>query len=278
MININRCKQTVLSGIVLLSLVVFISYAPEPAHRSANSSENEVKIGTLEIPAVLVKGGTFEMGAAGEESADDAKPVHRVTLTDFYISTTEVTIGQYKEFCRQTGKAMPEQEPETDDSYPVAFVTWYEANEFCEWVGGDLPTEAQWEYAARSGGMDLTFPNGNSIDHAQANFSGTGQTDKWKRGAPVAKFPPNNLGIYDLAGNLYEWCQDYYRSDYYQNSRMINPAGPATSLFKVIRGGSWYHEKSEMRTTSRFRYMPVARLSFVGFRVAWDPSKARIAQ
>jgi len=278
MLNINRRKQAVLFSIVLLILVVFISSAPEPARRSGNSLDNGVKIGTLEIPAVLVKGGSFEMGAAGEESADDAQPVHMVTLTDFYLSTTEVTIGQYKEYCRQTGKAMPEQDPETNDSYPVAFVTWYEAFEFCKWTGGCLPTEAQWEYAARGGGMDFKYPTGSAIDHSQANYTGTGQADKWKRVAPVAKFPPNNLGIHDLAGNLYEWCQDYYRSDYYQNSGMINPAGPATSLFKVIRGGSWYHDKNEMRTTYRFRYMPVARLSFVGFRVAWDPSKAHIAQ
>jgi formylglycine-generating enzyme required for sulfatase activity len=277
MVNSNRRKQTVLFVIVLSSLVMFISNAPEPERRGINP-ENTVRIGPLEIPAVLVKGGTFTMGTEDADAPGDSKPAHKVTLTDFYMSITEVTIGQYKDYCRKTGKAMPEQEPGTNDSYPVTFITWYEASEFCEWMDGFLPSEAQWEYAARSGGMDLAYPNGNTINHSEANYSGTGQTDKWKRIAPVAKFPANTIGLYDMAGNVYEWCQDYYRSDYYQNSGFINPVGPATSLFKVIRGGSWYHGTEEMRTTSRFRYMPVARLSFVGFRVAWEPSKARIAQ
>ncbi|MFH1213693.1 MAG: formylglycine-generating enzyme family protein [Candidatus Neomarinimicrobiota bacterium] len=237
-----------------------------------------MKISVLEIPSVLVKGGSFEMGTTVPDGEADGKPIHNVTLTDFYISATEVTIGQYKAYCQQTGKAMPEQEAECSNTHPVAFVNWYEAEEFCEWVGGFLPTEAQWEYAARSGGMTMKYPSGNEIDHSMANYSGTGQTDKWKRCAPVAKFPPNILGLYDMAGNVYEWCRDYYRSDYYQYSAKIDPAGPATSLFKVIRGGSWYHSEETLRSTHRYRYMPVARLSFVGFRVAWDPSKVHIAQ
>jgi len=266
------------SLLFLIGLVVFIRNSPEPIRKEINSSEQEVKISVLKIPAILIKGGPFEMGSNDESSSADTKPAHTVTLTDFYIGITEVTIGEYKDYCRQTGKAMPEQETGTDDSYPIAFVNWYEANEFCEWVGGYLPTEAQWEYAARGGGMNINYPNGNKLDHSMANYSGTGKADKWKRVAPVAKFPPNHLGIYDMAGNLYEWCQDYYRSDYYQYSGAINPVGPVSSMFKVVRGGSWYHDAEELRTTSRYRYMPVARLSFLGFRVTWDPDKVRIAQ
>lgn len=271
-------KLTILFLCFLIWAVGLFSDAPEPVPKTSDVAQNVVRIGVLKLPAVLVKGGTFEMGSDDESSPEDTRPAHTVTLTDFYISVTEVTVGQYKEYCRQTGKSMPEQEAGTSDSYPIAFVTWYEANEFCQWVGGYLPTEAQWEYAARSRGLNLKYPNGNTIDHSFANYSGTGQTDKWKRVAPVAKFPPNSLGLYDMAGNLYEWCQDYYRSDYYKNSSQINPTGPASGMFKVIRGGSWYHGKEAMRTTSRYRYMPVARLSFLGFRVAWDPDAVRVSE
>ncbi len=167
-----KFKQNQLSVGLLLPVamtVLLVSNAPEPARKSDVIPETGLKIGPLEIPAVLVKGGTFDMGSEDPECGDDTRPVHKVTLTDFYISTTEVTIGQYKEYCRKTGKAMPEQEPGTDDLFPVAFVTWYEANEFCEWVGGFLPSEAQWEYAARSGGLNFKYPNGNAIYHSQAN-------------------------------------------------------------------------------------------------------------
>jgi formylglycine-generating enzyme required for sulfatase activity len=264
--------------LLLIGLIAFIRNSPEPIDRETNSSEHKVEISVLKIPAVLVKGGTFQMGAIDESCSDDTRPAHSVMLTDFYISATEVTIGQYKSYCRQTGKAMPEQEAGTDNSYPIAFITWYEADEFCKWVGGWLPSEAQWEYAARGGGMNIKYPHGNTLDHSLANYSGTGKTDKWKRVAPVAKFSANHLGLYDMAGNLYEWCQDYYRSDYYQSSGKINPIGPATGMFKTIRGGSWYHGEEAARTTSRYRYMPVARLSFVGFRVVWEPEKAPLAQ
>ncbi len=225
------------------------------------------------MPAVFIEGGEFEMGDHFGGGSSDELPVHHVKLSDFYLSATEVTIGQYKQYCLKVGKAMPEQEPYARDDYPVAFVTWFEAQEFCNWVGGSLPTEAQWEYAARSRGLAYKYPLGNNISHDDANYSGVARKDKWKKSAPVGKFPPNLIGLFDLAGNLYEWCYDYYKSDYYVYSPQFNPTGPSSGMFKVVRGGSWYHGEETLRTTHRYRYLAVARLSFLGFRVAWNAEK-----
>jgi len=269
-------KAVGLLGVVLLTAL--LARTPEPVRKSEDARLNVVKISRIGIPALFVKGGTFDMGEHFGEGKDDEKPVHSVTLSDFYIGLTEVTIGQYKNYCRLTGKAMPEQEDYTDDSYPVVFVTWYEANEFCQFVGGSLPTEAQWEYAARSGGLVMKYPSGEEMDHSMANYSGVEKKDKWKKAAPVASFAPNLLGLFDMSGNVYEWCHDYYKSDYYENSTMVEPTGPAASMFKVIRGGSWYHGTETLHTSHRMRYMPVARLSFLGFRVAWAPGRVQLAQ
>ena len=265
---------------VFLTLLLFGSFVlegkgpdPIPEHPE---NQTVVKIGPLEIDAILVNGETFEMGDNFDAGESDEKPVHEVKLSDFYISITEVTVAQYKTFCRETNRAMPLQESYSKDDYPIVFVTWFEAQDFCEWVGGCLPTEAQWEYAATSGGSSLKYPTGNDINRNMANYSGTGKKDRWKKLSPVAKFPHNILGIYDMAGNVYEWCYDYYKSSYYSMPGYQNPRGPATSMFKVLRGGSWYHNEEDMRCSDRFRYMPVARISFVGFRVAWDPKTAAV--
>jgi formylglycine-generating enzyme required for sulfatase activity len=247
-------------------------FADQPDAPRERSGENDiVKISPIGIEAVLLEGGSFEMGDKFNIGDGDEKPVHKVTLSDFYISVTEVTIQQYKMFCRKTGRKMPMQGSDSKNDYPVAFVTWFDAMDFCKWVEGSLPTEAQWEYAATLGGMSVKYPTGNDLNHSMANYSGTGKKDRWKRISPVAKFPPNIFGIYDLAGNVYEWCFDYYKSGYYSLPAYRDPRGPATSMFRVLRGGSWYHDKDELRSSDRFRYMPVARVSFVGFRVVWDP-------
>lgn len=263
----------------LFFCITFISVylhgnSPEAVHNNPTDQQKTVLIGTLKIPAVLVKGGTFDMGDQFNVGNDDEEPVHQVTLSDFYLSTTEVTVAQYKEFCRMTKRKMPQQEDYSSNDHPIIFATWYDAKDFCEWVGGELPTEAQWEYAARSGGLSIKWPTGDGIDHTLANFSGKGKKDRWDKASPVEKFPPNALGLYDMAGNIYEWCYDYYKSDYYKYSNSIDPQGPATSMFKVLRGGSWYHGNDNMRCADRFRFMPTARISFVGFRVAWNPEKA----
>jgi len=270
-LNTKPVFLPILTGIAAAFLA---ASSPQPIPKNQDGESNPILIGTLKIPAVFVKGGNFEMGDQFDAGNDDEKPVHTVTLNDFFLSATEVTVAQFKKFCLSTNRKIPEQEPTSADDHPVVFITWYEAKDFCEWVGGSLPTEAQWEYAARSGGMMLRYPSGDEVDHTMANLSGKGKKDKWDKTSPVGKFAPNHLGLYDMAGNVYEWCNDNYKSDYYELSNSIEPQGPATSMFKILRGGSWYHGKEELRCSDRFRFMPVARISFVGFRVVWKVDKA----
>lgn len=274
--KVEGFKRVFFCFFLLIAVTIALANLPEPVRKTGENVNKIVKIGPLDIEAVLVKGGTYEMGDIFVVGKDDERPVHIVTISDFYLSVTEITVRQYKKFCKRTNRKMPIQEKYSRDNYPVVFVTWYEAKDFCEWMGGLLPTEAQWEYAARSGGLMLKYPTGSNIDHSLANYSGKDGRDKWKKVSPVAKFTPNTLGIYDLAGNVYEWCLDYYKGNYYSLSLSQNPTGPATSIFRVLRGGSWYHDKECLRTSHRFRYLPVARVSFVGFRVAWDPEKVNI--
>jgi len=272
--HLDRLRNKIIIQFCFCLLATFIAIGKTPDAPRDNPDEVKiVKIGPLAMEAVFIQGGTFEMGDHFRVGESDELPVHQVSLSDFYMSTTEVTVEQYKAFCRQTERKMPQQEEGSKEDNPVVFITWFEANDFCEWVGGELPTEAQWEYAATARGLVMKYPTGNEIDQGMANFSGTGKKDRWNRLAPVAKFPANMLGIYDLAGNVYEWCYDYYKSDSYSIPAYLDPRGTATSMFKVLRGGSWYHDKEQLRCSDRFRYMPVARMSFVGFRVVWDADK-----
>ena len=118
-------------------------------------------------------------------------------------------------------------------THPIVKVTWHEAEAYCKWAGGRLPTEAEWEYAARGGKEGLKYPWGNGVTHDDANFAGTGGRDNRKNTAPVESFPPNGYGLYDMAGNVWEWVADWYDEDYYESlpedSPSLDPLGPSTS-------------------------------------------------
>lgn len=178
------------------------------------------------VEFVWVSGGSFLMGDVRGDGAEDEKPPHRVRLDGFWMGRYEVTVGQYRRFCRETGRSMPPQPPGSGEDHPVVNVSWYDAMEFCRWVGRRLPTEAEWEYAARAGGRKLRYPRGEALTHDDANFSGIGGADRWEGPAPVGSFPPNALGLCDMDGNVREWCLDRYRKDYYRYSNSIrNPKG-----------------------------------------------------
>ncbi len=213
------------------------------------------------LPAlVAVKGGTFEMGSL--DGQPDEQPVHRVTLSDFEIGRYEVTNAQYKAFCDATRRPYPE-EPNFArlrnyfldyPQHPVVRVSWDDANAYCVWLSertGDLyrlPTEAEWEYVARN--------------------SPVGWDSYHSGGAPheVGTSPPNELGIYDLMGNVWEWCADWYGA--YPAEPQTNPKGAARGTHKVLRGCSWYFSTVPCRTTSRFRFDPTLNYWFNGgFRV-----------
>ena len=163
------------------------------------------------------------------------------------------------------------------DNLPVERVLWTEANEYCEKAGKRLPTEAEWEKAAR-GGTDTLYPWGNEVESGKANFCDVNCKayikaqqfdDGYKTTAPVGSYPPNGYGLYDMAGNVWEWVSDWFDKKYYENAPRKNPKGPPKGMKKGLRGGSWGNNASAMRISSR-SWAHNSRVSRRGFRCAAD--------
>ena len=211
----------------------------------------------------LIPAGTFIMGSTDGDA--DEKPVHEVAVKSFYVDVHEVTNAQYKVFADATGRPLPPfWQPEFDKAdEPVVGVSWHDAQAYATWAGKRLPAEAEWEYAARGGKRDVMYPWGNCLDTGAANFKSFGIL-------PVMSFPANGFGLYDMAGNVWEWCADWYGADFYAVSPAANPAGPVDGVLKVLRGGAWYCGPDEVRAANRFYAMPDARSFNVGFRCAKD--------
>ena len=158
---------------------------------------------------VLIPAGTFQMGSTTGDS--DEYPVHTVTLDAFYMDMHEVTNARYQKFVQSTGYPQPplSHNPRFNaPDAPVVRVNWRDAAAYAAWAKKRLPTEAEWEYAARGGLTGKRYPNGDTITYADANFGNIGGADRWKWTAPVGNFPPNGYNLYDMAGNAWEWCFD----------------------------------------------------------------------
>ncbi|UCH11218.1 MAG: formylglycine-generating enzyme family protein [Fidelibacterota bacterium] len=220
---------------------------------------------------VLIPGGEFRMGKGvmGEHS-----PVHKVTIDSFYMDKYEVTNIEYYEFCQQTDRKLPEfwgmqafhSGPDFPD-HPVVGVSWSDATAYAKWASKRLPTEAEWEYAARGGLAGKDYPNGNDLDTTLANYSWKGIT----RGTMhIGSYAANGYGLYDMVGNVVEWVADYYDGSYYRKSPRRNPPGPKEGKFRVIRGGGWHSGPGCTRVYFR-NALPGNWLDFnVGFRCAKD--------
>ncbi len=231
---------------------------------------------------VLVPAGEFRMGssrddvsAEGDEAGEDEKPRHAVVLPGYYMGRYEVTVAQYARFCRESGRRMndqpslagpdhpnPRRSSGDGPDYPVVNVTWHDAGAYCEWAGLRLPTEAEWEKAAR-GGSDTRFWWGDKASHDRANYDSEGMT-------PVGSYPPNPYGIYDTAGNVWEWCSDWYSESYYSGGPNVDPPGPAAGSTKVHRGGSWMNYPYYLRPAIRYSSEPGRWSRLIGFRCAAD--------
>jgi formylglycine-generating enzyme required for sulfatase activity len=212
---------------------------------------------TINIPEslemVFVKGGEFEMGSV--DGGSDEKPVHKVWVDDFYIGKYPVTQGEYERVMGNNPSHF-----KGDPRLPVDKVTWHDAMEFCKRVGKRLPTEAEWEYSARSGGKRVEYATSTGeLSPSLANYGhGVGMT------TVVGSYPPNGLGLYDMSGNVWEWCADWYGP--YSREDYKNPQGPAIGSHRVLRGGSWLGNPIRLRASIRDSIVPSFPYYTLGFR------------
>jgi len=209
----------------------------------------------------MLPGGAFLMGQ--KDGRDDERPVHRVTLAPFRLSRLPVTNADFAAF-------RPFEF--TDAALPVTSVSWFQATEYCAWlssqwgIGLRLPTEAEWEFAARGGLEQSRYPWGNAPPETRAGYAA-----RWLRGPePVGTAEPNAYGLFDLCENVHEWCSDWYAQDYYAESPPENPQGPASGLRRASRGGAWRHHIKIARCAARSSLPPEFRYADYGFRVAAD--------
>jgi formylglycine-generating enzyme required for sulfatase activity len=239
----------------------------------------------LGMTFVLIPPGTFRMGSPASEAerSSDEGPQHEVTLTDpFYLSIYPVTQRQFQ-FVMGHNPAFFTEARGGGPEFPVESVTWHEANEFCRKLSRlpteihskrsyRLPTEAEWEYACR-GGIPMPFSSGLTLSSREANFNGNYPYGMVGRGpyremtTKVGSFSPNPFGLFDMHGNVWEWCADYYERLYYKNSPSENPAGPAEGELRVVRGGSCFNIGRFCRCAYRFAITPGNRDRDVGMRV-----------
>ena len=238
-------------------------------------AEQERRLG---IEWVRIPGGTFQMGSTSGDSNEQL--VHAVRVSSFELMKTEVTVGQFRQ-CMAAGACTPPMDKgrysynckwghSVRENHPVSCVDWEQAQEFASWAGGRLPTEAEWEYAARSGGQDWTYPWGNEVATCSRAVMddggyGCGQERPW----PVCSKPAGNStqGVCDLAGNVAEWVQDTYQNSY-MGAPSDGTAWEAGASSRVFRGGSWGGTGSGLRASGRYRSDPSNRNNYLGFRLA----------
>ncbi len=228
--------------------------------------------------SLLVRIPTGEYCMGSESGTPPERPAHRVSLGSFYIAQYPVTNAQYRQFVLDTGHRTPylddaraerenwDQErnlpPAGREDHPVVLVSWHDAQAYCVWAGGRLPTEAEWESAARGGLAGEPYPWGDGINRELANYDNRAGT------TPVGSYPSNPYGLYDMAGNVWEWVADWYDPHYYAVSPTEDPQGPATGTVKVLRGGAWLLFPEFCRVSYRFRNNPNFRFNLIGFRLA----------
>lgn len=226
---------------------------------------------------VLVPEGIFTRGE--DEGGFDEKPQQEIYLDAFYVDKFEVTVEAYNVFRRASNYVEPSYPFFQGDSklletpkFPVVGVSWFDATNYCQWAGKRLLTEAEWEKAAR-GTHGLHYPWGNQIVPKRVNLAGS--EDGYEYMAPVGSFPMGRsvYGVYDMAGNVSEWVEDWYDQFYYQTAPIMNPKGPEDKKNRVFRGGSWDSRGVDVRASKRFAASEGRKDSILGFRCGMSKKK-----
>ncbi len=282
-------------GLVLLAILAFGFFNYQAAQQAAATATAIAQVnpancaqfdcrprGNDNAEMVFVPAGEFTMGS--NDGGANEKPVHQVYLDDFWIDVYEVTNALYKK-CVDAGKCQPPGSLSSAkqssyfgnsqfDNYPVTFVSWNDAKTYCEWAGKRLPTEAEWEKAAR--GTDArVYPWGNEWDGNKANVEQRVGDTTLVGSYPAGASP---YGVLDMTGNVWEWVADWYDGSYYANSPSRNPPGPPSGQYRALRGGGWADDHYSVRVAHRYDltyptfsfdfYYPTFRYNFVGFRCA----------
>jgi len=265
-------------GILFAAVAIFGLYLiiPSLASQKAKPDLDEM----VAIPA-----GYFIMGDNG--GGDNEKPIHKVYVDAFLMDKYEVTVAQYQRFIEATDHRLPENwnEQLQKPKRPAVNLDWNDANAYANWAGKRLPTEAEWEYAARGGNTGVggkllyKYPWGNTASATKANFDADSSRGRQWEGWHIAKlylkdvgsYSPNGYGLYNMAGNVWEWCADWSDPNYYKTSPERNPKGPMNGRYRVLRGGSWYHKANSMRCAARRGRGPAIRGGyFIGIRCVQD--------
>ena len=261
--------------IVLTILLLFMLDTKANAQLDRLRKSNALStVAVSETPMVEIPEGLFTMGLDGIQALEDERPKHQVSLAAFLLDTYEVTTAQYAAFLAVTNRAAPWQWNTVDLTLhrdrPVIGVDWSDADAYCRWKGKRLPTEAEWEKSAR-GTDGRLYPWGNRSPHKDlANFALGARFSYSQVLMPVQSYEQGKspYGLYQMAGNVWEWVQDWYQTNYYEVSPDHNPQGPDQGQFKVLRGGSWSDLPKYLLTHGRFKLPPETRNSYVGFRCA----------
>ncbi len=266
----KKFPWVLVTGIVIVAIAsLFILMKKKQDYSSDPNYDTE----TLGIEWIDVPAGEFLMGDNFNEGLDIELPVHTVYLDAYRVSKYEITFEQYDLFCEETGRSLKDDRGWGRGNMPVIYVSWDEAEVFCSWLADNtgkkirLLTEAQWEKAAR-GTDQRRYPWGNEApDCTKTNFAGClGRT------AAVGGYPSgiSPYGIHDMAGNVGEWCSDWYMTEYYSTSPLTNPTGPETGVMKITRGGSWVNSADRIRSACRLTEDPVEPAAYIGFRICWN--------
>jgi len=218
----------------------------------------------------FIPGGEFVMGS--DKGDEDEKPAHKVKIKGFWLGIHEVTNKQFRRYIEETGEYHPlfwDEDGYNDPNQPVVGITWLQASGYCEWAGLRFPTEAEWEYAA-AGGKQLEYPTATGeINRDLANYRGVEGRDKWDGPSPVGSFPPNPFGLFDMAGNAWEFTSTVYKP-YPSGAEGSRENLKKKRRMQVMRGGSWGFSVAYCRTTRRHRFESHLTYDYAGLRVACD--------